>query len=83
MVNIAGRVHQGFYDALFYQPHDLVDEAGNPVPQRSIFNKICTRLHEELSKPGGDQLKVYVTGHSLGEGAAVQNVSRNIRQLCM
>jgi Lipase (class 3) len=54
-VNTCGRVHMGFYQALFYEPFDNPDAS-------SIFKQII----DEVNKEEHRDKAVFVTGHSLG-----------------
>ena len=59
---IHGAVHAGFYEALFYPL----------TAEFSIFQKICSAVVEALQ---GNEKKLYITGHSLGECVTSSYVS--------
>ncbi|KAK9818054.1 hypothetical protein WJX72_006340 [[Myrmecia] bisecta] len=59
--NARGRVHQGFWEALFYQAPAKDGKKAFP----SVFNRICTALQKETA---GNNKRIFVTGHSLGGG---------------
>ncbi|KAK9803891.1 hypothetical protein WJX72_002511 [[Myrmecia] bisecta] len=61
--NARGKVHQGFWEALFYQAPAKTGQ--KPYP--SVFHRICTALAKDI---GTRDKKIYVTGHSLGAGLA-------------
>nr|ARQ20719.1 lipid body protein 36 [Lobosphaera incisa] len=59
--NAAGKVHQGFWEALFYKAPPVNGKKEIP----SVFNRICAALERETR---GNHKRIYVTGHSLGGG---------------
>ncbi|KAK9817684.1 hypothetical protein WJX72_000609 [[Myrmecia] bisecta] len=59
--NARGKVHQGFWEALFYKAP--TKEGDKEIT--SVFNRICKAL-EGATK--GNNKRIYITGHSLGGG---------------
>ena len=59
---VIGKVHEGFYAALFYHSKESDGKKFN-VATHALFRCICEKLAEEV----GDKKSLYVTGHSLGE----------------
>lgn len=59
---VVGKVHEGFYAALFYHSKES-DGKKFDVAAHALFRCICEKLADAV----GDNKSLYVTGHSLGE----------------
>ena len=59
---VEGRVHEGWYTALFYRPEESNGKK-DKVASHALFRRVC----EKLDNLVGDKKSLYVTGHSLGK----------------
>ncbi|KAK9833740.1 hypothetical protein WJX74_004532 [Apatococcus lobatus] len=74
---VVGKVHEGFYEALFYKSTESDDKKVNMAPH-ALFQCICEALDDEV----GHKKSLYVTGHSLG-GALVSVFAHCLAKLAL
>ena len=76
---VEGRIHEGFYWALFYSSN-AVSNPNFTVTERTMFQRICEVLDE---KTGHGEKPLYITGHSLGESRSLRCNDEISQQQCM